>query len=184
MQTSRSQCSEASMKKLFIIYIGGAHQNSLIELHDMRFVVANHIEETWQVLRENWWGTPASLHLDAWGILNYADGFDIQIADQPSLGNDKKLYFANLGGYDPSQFTELHKNIFVVAEDAVQAKQKAIQKIAEWNSAHRDYLYDVDTLLDVNHLVGDGHHLHLIPTQQKKDFEFVCRYTPIGKNKY
>lgn len=59
--------------KLFVIYIGGAHEKSLIELHDMRFVVANTIEETYDTLRQSWWGTPASLHLDAWGVLDYAD---------------------------------------------------------------------------------------------------------------
>lgn len=27
--------------KLYIIYVGGAHERSFIELHDMRFVVAS-----------------------------------------------------------------------------------------------------------------------------------------------
>lgn len=49
--------------KLFAIYIGGAHKKSLIELHDMRFVIANTIEETYDTLRQSWWGIPASLHL-------------------------------------------------------------------------------------------------------------------------
>lgn len=60
--------------KLFVIYIGGAHEQSLIELHDMRFIVADTIEETYKTLRKSWWGIPSSLHLDAWGVLNYADG--------------------------------------------------------------------------------------------------------------
>ena len=42
--------------KLFVIYIGGTHEKSLIELHDMRFVVANTIEETYDALRQSWWG--------------------------------------------------------------------------------------------------------------------------------
>lgn len=46
---------------LFVIYIGGSHSQSLIELHDMRFVIASTIEETYDALRQSWWGTPISL---------------------------------------------------------------------------------------------------------------------------
>jgi hypothetical protein len=170
--------------KLFVIYIGGAHEKSLIELHDMRFVVANTIEETYESLRKNWWGTPTSLHLDAWGELNYADGHSIQISKMPPTPNEQrnKLYFINLGGYDPQQFTELHKNLFVVASDEIQAKQKAVQQINGWESPHRDYLHQVEMLLDLNNLIAtDNHYLHLVKDFNTKPFEFTCRYTPIGK---
>ena len=36
-----------------------------------------------------------------------------------------KLFFVNLGGYDPDEFTELHKNVLLVAPDAKTAKAKA-----------------------------------------------------------
>lgn len=102
---------------LFAIYIGGSHSQSLIELHDMRFAIANNIEETYDALRQSWWGTPTSLHLDAWGILNYADDHNIIISDHPQENVTNKLYFVNLGGYDQRQFTELHENTFVIASD-------------------------------------------------------------------
>lgn len=73
--------------KLFVIYIGGAHEQGLIELHDIRFVVANTIEDTYARLRKSWWGIPKSLHLDAWGILEYADGYNINIVTTPNLKN-------------------------------------------------------------------------------------------------
>ncbi len=38
---------------LFVIYIGGSHNQSLIELHDMRFIIANNIEETYDELRQS-----------------------------------------------------------------------------------------------------------------------------------
>jgi hypothetical protein len=168
--------------KLFVIYIGGSHEKSLIELHDMRFVVANTIEETYDTLRKSWWGTPSSLHLDAWGMLDYADGYSIQISKLPPNEQSNKLYFVNLGGYDQQQFTELHKNVFIVASDEAQAKQKAVQQISEWESPHRDYLHQVDTLLDLNNLIAtDNHYLHLVKDFNAKSFEFTCRYTPIGK---
>lgn len=167
---------------LFVIYIGGAHSQSLIELHDMRFAIANTIEETYDALRKSWWGTPTSLHLDAWGILNYADGHNILISDKPPKNASNKLYFVNLGGYDQQQFTELHKNIFVVAGDEHQAKQKAVQQISEWESPHRDYLHEIDTVLNLSDiLTRQNCYLHLIETENKRPFEFICRYTPIGK---
>ncbi len=168
---------------LFVIYIGGAHQKSLIELHDMRFVIANTIEETYPALRESWWGTPESLHLDAWGVLNYADGYDIVISDQPTTEVVEKLFFVNLGGYDQHQFTELHKNIFVVANDEAQAKKKAVQQVQNWQSPHRDYLHQVENIVNINGLfANDGsYYVHLKKSAAIKPFEFTCLYTPIGK---
>lgn len=149
----------------------------------MRFVVANTIEETYETLRKSWWGVPSSLHLDAWGILNYADGHNILISDCPLQIVINKLYFVNLGGYDKRQFTELHKNIFVVATDEHQAKQKAVRQISEWESPHRDYLHEVNTILDLNNLLAhQNRYLHLIETKNKSPFEFTCCYTPIGKS--
>jgi hypothetical protein len=168
--------------KLFVIYIGGTHEKSLIELHDMRFAVANTIEETYDTLRRSWWGTPTSLHLDAWGVLNYADGYAVNVSTTPPKQNDNKLYFVNLGGYDQQQFTELHQNVFVVASDVVQAKHKAVQQISQWESPHRDYLHQVDTLLDLNNLLAeDNFYLHMEKELNPKPFEFTCCYTPIGK---
>jgi hypothetical protein len=50
---------------LFVIYIGGAHEKAFIELHDMRFVIAEKIEDSFDILRKTWWGTKESLHLNA-----------------------------------------------------------------------------------------------------------------------
>lgn len=55
--------------KLFLIYIDGAHERSFIELHDIRFIIANKIEDTYDALRSSWWGKPGTLHLDSWGAL-------------------------------------------------------------------------------------------------------------------
>lgn len=168
--------------KLFVIYIGGAHEKSLIELHDMRFVAANTIEETYDILRKNWWGTPGSLHLDAWGVLDYADGHRVRLSATPAEQDGNKLYFVNLGGYDSRQFTELHQNVFVVASDEAEAKRRAVQQIAQWESPHRDYLHQVDTLLDLNQLLAaNNYYLHLEKESNTQPFEFTCRYTPIGK---
>lgn len=167
---------------LFVVYIGGSHANSLIELHDIRFIAAHSIEDTYDILRSSWWGIPTSLHIDAWGILKYADGHGIQISKDQPENHSNKLFFVNLGGYDKNQFTELHKNIFVVAADEFEAKQKALQQISDWESPHRDYLYEVDNVLNLNLLLkNDGYYLQLNKQAESKSFEFTCCYNPIGK---
>lgn len=169
------------MKNLFVIYIGGSCDGALIELHDMRFVISDTIENTYDYLKQNWWGKPESLHLDAWGVLRWVDGYKIEITENtPSQQQSKqKLYFVNLGGYDSKQFTELHKNIFVVAKNEQDAKIKAVQRISEWESPHRDYLLEVDKILDVNQLLQNN--LILTPSKDAQNFEFICKYVPIGK---
>lgn len=177
--------------KLFVIYIGGKTDSSLIELHDMRFAVAEKIEDTYQSLRKSWWGVPSSLHLDCWGILNYADGYNILLDSSPQTTpqsnpqtSPQKLYFVNLGGYDSTKFTELHENIFVVAEDESTAKTKALQKIKQesnWETPHRDYLYAVENCLCLNTIAEEkALYLHLEKTDSPNLFEFTCKYVPIG----
>lgn len=113
------------MKHLFVIYIGGSHSKALVELHDVRLVVADKIEDTYAALRKSWWGIPESLHLDAWGVLHWADGYSVEIDSHCT--NSHKLYFINLGGYDSEQFTKLHRNVFVVAKNDQEAKIRALQ---------------------------------------------------------
>jgi hypothetical protein len=169
------------MEKLFVIYLGGGHTQSFIELHDMRFVVAKTIEDTYDELKKSWWGKPESLHLDAWGTLHWADGHEVVIKDVPASNEENKLYFVNLGGYDSKQFTELHKNIFVIAENDADAKVKALQQNSDWETPHRDYQFEVEKVVSINDVIAGKHFVHLIPNLKETPFEFTCKYVPIGK---
>ena len=164
--------------KLFVIYIGGSHEKSFIELHDMRFVVAKTIEDTYSELKKHWWGTPDSLHIDAWGCLNYADGYKISIKNTKPEENENKLFFVNLGGYDNNEFTELHKNIFVVEKNASKAKVKALKTILDWQSYHRDYQFEIDEVISVDSILNN-HYIHLTPSTQILPFEFTCKYMKV-----
>jgi hypothetical protein len=163
-----------------MIYLGGKHKNSLIELHDIRFAVANSIEECYPLLKNTWWGEPRSLHLDCWGVLKNVDGYDILLKSFPSSAKNK-LYFVNLGGYDPLQFTELHKNICVVGEDEKQAKEKATTHISHWKLPHKDYMYNIEKLLSIEEMIlqQSGMYIHLELSNSPSDFKFICQYTPI-----
>ncbi|HVV69071.1 MAG TPA: DUF1543 domain-containing protein [Gammaproteobacteria bacterium] len=165
---------------LYMIYLGGKHTNSLIELHDVRFVAGNTIEETYPLLRESWWGVPDSLHLDAWGIVRQVDGYDIHLKDFPSQGREQ-LYFANLGGYDPLEFTELHKNICIVAENDLEAKKKARDKITDWKLPHKDYIHAVEGVWQIQTmLAAQNQFIHLELAKKTLPFEFTSNYVPIA----
>jgi hypothetical protein len=99
---------------LFMYYVAGKYRNSNIELRDIRFSVGEKAEDCYEDLRRQWWGDPGSLHLDCWGQVNQADGFDVTVtADAVDTG--ERLFFANMGGYNPLEFAELHRNILLVA---------------------------------------------------------------------
>jgi hypothetical protein len=170
--------------KLYVIFIGGSTTQSLIELHDMKFIVADKIEDTYAELKNTWWGTPESLHIDAWGALHYADGYEVHLKTEPAQNQEDKLYFVNLGGYDKNEFTELHKNVFVVANSESKAKVKALKQILDWQAHHKDSQCDVDKIIQVAQVVNDKkYYIHLVPTQEEKPFEFSCQYVPIGRGK-
>lgn len=168
------------MMKLFAIYVGGEALGANIEVHDMRFVVAASIEDTHDELRRQWWGTPASLHLDCWAEIAHADGYDVALRAEPFAGPEK-LYYVNLGGYDGVEFLEKHKNVFVVATTLAAAKARALQSGAGWKDLHRDDMYEAEQIYCLNERLGMARlHVHLVPAAAAGDVAFTCRYTPIA----
>jgi hypothetical protein len=79
------------------------------------------------------------------------------------------LYFINLGAYTPGQFTELHANAFVVAENEADVKKRAKSELLQGTqSIHTDDLYDIDDCLEISEV--DGQHIHLEPTSDTVPF--------------
>lgn len=171
------------MQRLWVFYIGGQVEGAHLELHDMRFAVGAQAEDCHDDLRAQWWGTPDSLHLDAWGVLEGADRHLITLAPVP-FDAPQRLWFVHLGGYDKAQFTELHHNRFIVAGDAPTAKKKALADLEGWFSPHRDSQFEVDKVLDLSDAGQErGLHIHLTPSQDVPPFTFTTRYLPIGRKK-
>jgi hypothetical protein len=169
--------------KIFVCYIGGATATSRIELHDLQLFVGEKVEDGFDYLKKQWWGLPESLHLDCWGALEAADGHAITLRKTPAQGEDK-LWFVNLGGYDPAEFSELHKNVFVVAPTESKAKVRALKTILNWKSHHKDEMFEVEQVSCLDDIAqGQGYYIHLAKTDAPRDFAFECGYWPIGKNK-
>ena len=168
--------------KLFIVYVGGEVEQSNVELHDVRFCIGESIEDCYEDLRSQWWGTPESLHLDCWGVLEHADGHDVLLSKELPDEKTDKLYFVNLGGYTDKEFTELHENIFVVAPTDSKAKVRALKTVQHWQSPHRDYQYEIEKAVCLNDTVASsGYHIDLQSSEVEKPFNFTCRYVPIAK---
>lgn len=147
--------------KLFAAYIGGEAKGANIELHDMRFVLGERIEDTYDQLRKQWWGIPKSLHLDAWVALTYADGHSVALKREPQ-DSALRLYYVNVGGYEVGRFTELHENIFVVAESEQKAKVRALKQVRHWQSFHKDEMYEAEQCFDLGTtVVEDRWYIHL-----------------------
>lgn len=165
--------------KLFAIYIGGEIEGANIELHDMRFVVAPSIIETYDELRRQWWGIPKSLHIDCWAEIDQVDGYDVVLRPEPFAGRER-LYYVNLGGYAEGEFLEKHKNVFVVADSLPQAKARALKLASGWREPHRDDMYEAEQAIALSESGANQRlHVHLVPAMDVKDITFTCDYTPI-----
>jgi len=167
------------MMKLFAIYIGGELEGANIELHDMRFVAAPSIGETYQELRRQWWGKPQTLHIDCWAELDVVDGYKITLRQEPYLGKER-LFYINLGGYDPTEFVEKHKNVFIVAPDTSTAKKRALALINSWKLPHRDEMYEADQVFHLSAISSPALHLHFEHIERVRSLVFKCSYLPIG----
>lgn len=144
---------------LFMFYVGGNAGKSNIEVHDIQFAAVNTPEEAWPLLREAWFGDQDKIHLDGYARIRWADGYDISLSKQPYAGS-LRLFFVNAGGYRPDSLAELHEFDLFVAEDAAQAKAKALKVLLNGaDHQHKDNLKDVDDCLLLEK-VGE-YYLHL-----------------------
>lgn len=165
--------------KLFAIYIGGELAGANIELHDMRFIVAPSIVDTYEELRRQWWGIPKSLHIDCWAEIGEVDGYRVDLKQEPFLGPEK-LYYINLGGYDAGEFIEQHKNVFIVAASIPEAKKRAIKEAKPWKVPHRDEMYEAEQAFSLDDAAkAQRLYVHLTPISICKPLNFVCGYTPV-----
>ncbi|MBL7542207.1 MAG: DUF1543 domain-containing protein [Bdellovibrionaceae bacterium] len=138
--------------KPFALLLGGRHPNALLELHDICFVMATDQKEAFKAVVDKWFGDPKSAHVDAWLDLSIVDGHQINLKTNPS-GN--KLFFINIGCYQPGVFREDHQYLFYVCRNKQEAKTRAL---AEWKSkatmSHVDNLMDIDSLIEVAQIGG------------------------------
>ena len=76
---------------LYLVVLGGRAKKSNVELHDVRWVVGSKIEDTYDVLRREWFGTCEGLHIDSYKKINYVNGYKIKLIniDNKKFKNNK-----------------------------------------------------------------------------------------------
>jgi len=153
------------MPSLFMVMLGGRHVRANTEVHDVVMTVGDTLEEVYPQLKQAWFGEAQGLHIDAWaklsGVSSQGWNYQIHFTDAAPKPDDLKLYLINLGGYNPHEFGELHRYEFVVAPNAVVAKQLGKQFIdQQWQKAHTDRVIDIDDCLAIDCVAG--RYIHLI----------------------
>ena len=148
-----------SKKYLFLVVLGGRAKMANVELHDVRWAIGSRIEDTFSVLRRDWFGTIDGLHIDSYKKINYVDGYKINlknIENKPLKNNKffnentskKNLWFVNIGGYDPSSMQEKHEFGLVVASDKLEAKNIAKSKwLMGFKKKHKDDIASLKILI-------------------------------------
>jgi hypothetical protein len=167
---------------LWVFVVGGTVKGANTELHDVRFATGASVEACLPEIRAQWWGTPGSLHLDAWGRLDWADGYGLRVSDIPQEPGEPALWFVNMGGYVPGEFGEAHRNLFVIARDAAEAKARGLKLCRGWaRQVHRDYAFDVDALIRVGDTLGLHRHVQVSPDPNERPFQFETGYWPVKR---
>ena len=59
---------EPHEKFLFLVVVGGRSPKANIELHDVRWVIGKKIEDTFDQLRNDWFGAYDGFHVDSYKI--------------------------------------------------------------------------------------------------------------------
>jgi len=144
---------------LYLVVLGGKAKKANIELHDVRWVVGSKIEDTYDTLRKDWFGSPRGLHIDSYKKIKYIDGYKINLKNfendkinKKQLANrtkhQKNLWFVNIGGYSPTSMQEKHEFGLVIASNKLEAKNKAkSQWLIGCKKKHKDDIASLEMLI-------------------------------------
>ncbi|WP_081263108.1 DUF1543 domain-containing protein [Pseudomonas putida] len=156
---------------LFVIFLGGRHPKAKIEVHDVVFVDASKLEDTYSDLRHEWFGEQSGLHIDSWMQVYGVEDWRVEFSDLSPLPGSPRLYFINIGGYDSKSFGEVHDYILLVARSKVEAHAKSKRIISNgWRGLHTDAIFDVDDCLPIFSV--SGRYINLVKGENRGVLRF------------
>ena len=164
----------------FLVVLGGRTFKSNVELHDVRWVIGESIEDTLPELRKQWFGQKEGLHIDSYKCIKYIDGYKIHLTkingDESIHTNidNNYLWFVNLGGYSSEKMSELHDFSLVIAKTASEAKRKAKKNwVSTVNNKHNDDCSGIKKVEKIDNLCAIKEikcwKINLIPDPQKRN---------------
>ena len=139
--------------------LGGRAEKANIELHDVRWVVGSKIEDTYDTLKKEWFGSPKGLHIDSYKKIKHIDGYKINLINFARDKKDAKqlvkknklkkhLWFVNIGGYHPTSMQEKHEFGLVAASNKLEAKNIAKSKwLIGCKKKHKDDIASLEMLI-------------------------------------
>lgn len=97
--------------KLFYVILGATPKGRHIEQHDVFFGIAENLRALVPAMKAFWPEAEGKIHIDCFQEVHQVDGFSISITERTAehYTAENHLFFINLGGYAPGQFTELHE---------------------------------------------------------------------------
>ena len=166
-----------------MLLLGSKAKGRHIEQHDVFFGIATSIKELVPLLKKFWPEAGNSLHVDGWREVHYVNGYKVDIADKhEAVMNDtsNRLFFINLGGYQPNKLEEQHYMVLTAQKDrgvAIQEAKKTVfykTNTIKGTSAnsHIDDKYgiDVDDIYDIEEMLVDEqknlYHIRLTQTDE------------------
>lgn len=154
------------MLKLFSVYLGGRAEGCNIELHDVVFLAAESIQQSYAAIANKWFGIKKLLHIDAYIELTHADGHEISVSNEKPK-NIKKLFYVNFGAYKEDFFGEIHESKFYVDTNKTDVLKRAKNELClNGVESHCDDNLLVDDIMEINKI--DQYYLHFVQTGPRK----------------
>ena len=73
--------------RLFLVVLGGRINGCNVELHDVRWVIGESIEDTIRTLQNEWFGDKKGLHIDSYRKILHVDGMSVAVVHSPTKNN-------------------------------------------------------------------------------------------------
>ncbi|TWJ00932.1 uncharacterized protein DUF1543 [Mucilaginibacter frigoritolerans] len=183
--------------KLFMLLLGCKPPGRHIEQHDVFFGIAGSLSELVPEIKA-FWPEPEKIHIDAWREVTAVDGYQINIINKGETNNTSadlmmRLFFVNLGGYQPDKFEEQHYVILTAKKDRAAAFKASKETLFfrhnhfEGASSHIDDKYgiDVDDLYQIEDILSDSqkekYQIELTPMADLSDDQINLGYFKLDR---
>lgn len=177
--------AEQQENRLLAVFLGGVAPKGNTELHDLVFIAAPSLVQSYDALLSAWCGAPHGLHIDSWIALDVVGGHRVSLVPVGSSSSQTGgvLFFVNLGRYQAGIFGELHHNVFLVAASASEAKARAKAQVASQTGVAVAELH-TDSLFEIGPRICDGNgaggwQICLTPTDEAETLQIHNGYHPI-----
>ena len=166
--------------KLFMLLLGSKAPGRLVEQHDFFFGIATSLKELLPEIKSFWAEAGDTIHIDGWREVSVVDGHQVRIRLRNEITDstsDKKLFFINLGGYQPNKLEEQHYTILTAKPDRAAAVREAKETLFfkhngfKGANTHIDEKYgiDVDDIYQVEEILSavqkENYHIELAPVE-------------------